>query len=718
MKKMKQVVLYLLCAAIFGPTLLFAQAPFKQFYGSGKGLSVVKNDVGFYLVAERDTNYIGIQTNQSGAQISTTDLGEIGVKIIQNKDGGFTKLLSTDTLVKLGGDGDVLWSNFNQSYQNEKTIDFCALNDGGIALLSLVDTLVYDTSSSQSYEYKALNIQKISGSGQEEWSAFMTNTFDSLGVLAITIDGEARIAQCNNGRIVVIASGRVVADSVRSRQVFRLEESGSLASVKTEYMSIFSTETLDVIPLDSGILAVNLNISGQVGLSQYANYTYNKLGAWTVSDSGFSNFGDVQKKVEYFSAISALDGGVLICADAVDYTGLDGALPIRDHTLRRLDASGSTVWKRKVPSHAYGGLDLENNFFALTGEQGGLIYLMTVPDTLEGELLISMACPTEYPNQDSMQLDVTFKNIGGATIAPEKQYFIKSVICEQCIGSILGEFDVPKLEPNDSVTMSIVVPGWLLNLPGHYPNYIDIHGWSYVRGYYIAKKRPTVPHFEYEKEFDYYCKKFSTDLSIKTVVQDSSLVDGSGSFELQVTNNGGQKAYNIKVEVRNIGNSFIPVLVDSIDYAAGYKYMVYIINHLDVGETHIAKANFKTTLDTVSFSVKASSGHNIDVDTLNNHEHITFYNTLVGSSSVEGGTLVSLYPNPVNGFLHLSLSLMEAKVLFFTIYDARGQRLLSEKKYLPQGVSEVDFDVSELPAGMYFVKAEGMNAYHNFVIMR
>ncbi len=86
--------------------------------------------------------------------------------------------------------------------------------------------------------------------------------------------------------------------------------------------------------------------------------------------------------------------------------------------------------------------------------------------------------------------------------------------------------------------------------------------------------------------------------------------------------------------------------------------------------------------------------------------------TLVGTE-IQG-----VYPNPVMDNFTLRVVSVDEKETSFNIYDARGQRLLSEKKYLPQGVSEVDFDVSELPAGMYFVKAEGMNAYHNFVIIR
>ena len=83
-----------------------------------------------------------------------------------------------------------------------------------------------------------------------------------------------------------------------------------------------------------------------------------------------------------------------------------------------------------------------------------------------------------------------------------------------------------------------------------------------------------------------------------------------------------------------------------------------------------------------------------------------------------GAEIQGVYPNPVMDNFTLRVVSVDEKETSFNIYDARGQRLLSEKRYLPQGVSEVDFDVSELPAGMYFVKAEGMNAYHNFVIMR
>ncbi len=77
-----------------------------------------------------------------------------------------------------------------------------------------------------------------------------------------------------------------------------------------------------------------------------------------------------------------------------------------------------------------------------------------------------------------------------------------------------------------------------------------------------------------------------------------------------------------------------------------------------------------------------------------------------------------VYPNPAMDNITIRVIAPEEKSSVFNVYDGRGQLLLSEKRDLPQGSLEVEFDLSDLPAGMYFVKEAGAKQYYNFVIMR
>lgn len=87
-------------------------------------------------------------------------------------------------------------------------------------------------------------------------------------------------------------------------------------------------------------------------------------------------------------------------------------------------------------------------------------------------------------------------------------------------------------------------------------------------------------------------------------------------------------------------------------------------------------------------------------------------------NTVVSSTIYDIYPNPALDHITLSVIAQEEKMATFNIYDGRGQVLLSEKRFLPQGSSEVGFELSSLPMGMYFVKEAGASKYQNFVIMR
>ena len=75
-----------------------------------------------------------------------------------------------------------------------------------------------------------------------------------------------------------------------------------------------------------------------------------------------------------------------------------------------------------------------------------------------------------------------------------------------------------------------------------------------------------------------------------------------------------------------------------------------------------------------------------------------------------------IYPNPAEDLITARFTNNQEKDVEFLILDVRGHVFLSEKRSLPQGASELSFDITNLPAGMYFLKMEN-GEYQRFVKM-
>jgi hypothetical protein len=71
--------------------------------------------------------------------------------------------------------------------------------------------------------------------------------------------------------------------------------------------------------------------------------------------------------------------------------------------------------------------------------------------------------------------------------------------------------------------------------------------------------------------------------------------------------------------------------------------------------------------------------------------------------------LISLQPNPVNDNLAIVLFLKKMSQSKFLVYNSYGQRLQIFTKELNAGYSKLNFPVSELPSGIYFLFIEGNN---------
>ena len=63
---------------------------------------------------------------------------------------------------------------------------------------------------------------------------------------------------------------------------------------------------------------------------------------------------------------------------------------------------------------------------------------------------------------------------------------------------------------------------------------------------------------------------------------------------------------------------------------------------------------------------------------------------------------LQIYPNPVDQTLFISLTENEAKILDISIFDIKGQKLISKRV---NGMSDMEINVGALPAGNYFLQA-------------
>jgi hypothetical protein len=77
------------------------------------------------------------------------------------------------------------------------------------------------------------------------------------------------------------------------------------------------------------------------------------------------------------------------------------------------------------------------------------------------------------------------------------------------------------------------------------------------------------------------------------------------------------------------------------------------------------------------------------------------------SDKLEATENIVLYPNPTSGALHLRYSILETRDLKLELYNITGIRmktLLDTQE--PAGEYELEFDISELPDGMYYIRMQ------------
>jgi hypothetical protein len=80
-----------------------------------------------------------------------------------------------------------------------------------------------------------------------------------------------------------------------------------------------------------------------------------------------------------------------------------------------------------------------------------------------------------------------------------------------------------------------------------------------------------------------------------------------------------------------------------------------------------------------------------------------------GIESINYGSTMILYPNPVQTTLNIKYSLDETSDVEISVYDLRGVRFIDLLKHIESGSQVVTFDVSQLPDGLYVVKSHSAN---------
>lgn len=85
-------------------------------------------------------------------------------------------------------------------------------------------------------------------------------------------------------------------------------------------------------------------------------------------------------------------------------------------------------------------------------------------------------------------------------------------------------------------------------------------------------------------------------------------------------------------------------------------------------------------------------------------------------NNITATSIHDIYPNPANDFITARVILKKGSAINVSIYDARGQVFLSEKKQLPKGASNLNFNIHDLPAGMYILQL-GNGEYKRFAKM-
>ena len=252
-----------------------------------------------------------------------------------------------------------------------------------------------------------------------------------------------------------------------------------------------------------------------------------------------------------------------------------------------------------------------------------------------------VTCPSDYPNPGTtLKWDIHIGNSGTGRSDPKDIYLFNGMFNFGTIPNHLyGSATIPALDAGETTTISIEVPSFAyMPEPGN--------AWFGEKSIFTGKKYlsffPDGSTAEYSENDGFpnvYCKKLSTDIELKlshittTIGPNDPLV-----FEMEVTNNGPEDAFNIKstlIDDHIPNGSSLPTfeadvsrgevwLQNSLDDSTLWFHRYWLIPFLDAGES--VKATVSITppsglpwsTDGVIINRSADSGHNVDTDHTNN----------------------------------------------------------------------------------------------------
>ena len=77
-----------------------------------------------------------------------------------------------------------------------------------------------------------------------------------------------------------------------------------------------------------------------------------------------------------------------------------------------------------------------------------------------------------------------------------------------------------------------------------------------------------------------------------------------------------------------------------------------------------------------------------------------------------GKTHFKIFPNPCSGAVHLRYSISETRNLKFELFSIQGVKMMTILDEITQaGEYDLEFDVSNMPSGMYFIKMQSEDSH-------
>lgn len=402
--KMRTTFIFSLCFII--SQIAFSQTIFQQTYGVGKGIYVEKTNNGFLLIAENETEYLKITTDLDGNLINTTSLGAKTKKIIRTLDNGFAKLtVIPDSLgaqiEKLDAAGNTVWTKSYQFFPLEQATDFIQTTDGGFAF---VMTVIDSTILPPQFNQIQIDIVKTNANGDVEWNT-VTNPSEINAYSALLI-------QKTDGSFVAATLWKENIYSTAGIQTLNFSIDGTYLGASTVQPTSPGDTYLHHLEFkptaDNNFIYSYSRFHGTSNTNSHGLH-FNKIGTWSTENTASDSYGHgTSGNFHFYSTVPTSDGGAILCADIEKWgIGLFESDTI-SYTLRKVDQLGNTSWTSTAVNKAFYGIELDNHFYALTGEQDSLVYLLL----MDGDQGITLTGNITADLNSNCQADATEEGLG------------------------------------------------------------------------------------------------------------------------------------------------------------------------------------------------------------------------------------------------------------------------------------------------------------------